>query len=174
MKDLETLGIHILSMDVTEEKSMTAGIEKIIEEEGRLDILVNNAGFGSYGAVEEVPLEAMSDALRNEVRQFGIDVVVIEPGGIQSEWADIAVDNGLRNSGNGVYKTMTGKFAALQKSFGPKTSDPMVIARIVLKAIKARMPRTRYAAGFMATPVLTMRKFLPDRLLDKLLLSQLQ
>jgi NAD(P)-dependent dehydrogenase (short-subunit alcohol dehydrogenase family) len=232
MKDLESLGIRVLAMDVTDEASMVAGVSAIVTKEGRIDILINNAGFGSYGAIEEVPirdaryqlevnvigaarliqlvlphmrkhqwgriinissiggkvsmplggwyhaskfaLEAMSDALRNEVRQFGIDVVVIEPGGIQSEWADIAVGNGLRNSGNGVYKTMTEKFAGLQKNFGHRASDPLVIARIVLKAIRARKPRTRYAAGFMAGPILTMRKLLSDRLMDRLLLSQLQ
>src|SRR6516225_6453633 len=57
MKDLEALGIRILNMDVTDEASMVKGIEAIIAQEGRIDVLVNNAGFGSYGAIEEVPIK---------------------------------------------------------------------------------------------------------------------
>jgi NAD(P)-dependent dehydrogenase (short-subunit alcohol dehydrogenase family) len=232
MRDLEALGVRTLAMDVTDEASMVAGVGAVVAAEGRIDILINNAGFGSYGAIEEVPLsdaryqlevnvfgaakliqlvlpymrgqgwgrivnissiggkvsmplggwyhaskfalEAMSDALRNEVRQFGIDVVVIEPGGVASEWADIAVGNGLRNSGQGVYKKMTEKFAGMQQSFVHRLSDPLVIARIVLKALRVSRPRTRYAAGFMAGPILMMRKLLSDRMMDRLLSSQLQ
>ncbi|HXB08700.1 MAG TPA: SDR family NAD(P)-dependent oxidoreductase [Puia sp.] len=199
LKELEAFGIQALSMDVTDESSMAAGVGAILAREGQIDVLINNAGFGSYGAIEEgriinissiggkvsmplggwyhaskFALEAMSDALRNEVRQFGIDVVVIEPGGVKSEWADIAVGHGLRNSGKGIYQTMATKFAGLQESYGHRSSNPLVIARIVLKAIRSGRPRTRYAAGFMAGPVLTMRKLLPDRWMDRLLLSQLQ
>lgn len=232
MKDLEALGIRTLAMDVTDETSMVSGLGVLMAREGRIDVLVNNAGFGSYGAIEEVPikdaryqlevnvfgaarliqlvlphmraqhsgkiinissiggkvsmplggwyhaskfaLEAISDALRNEVGQFGIDVVVIEPGGVRSEWGDIAVENGLKNSGKGVYKNMTEKFAVLQKKYGDRLAEPIVIANLVLKIILANRPRTRYAAGFMAGPILTMRKILSDRMIDKFLLSQLK
>jgi short-subunit dehydrogenase len=232
MQDLAQQGINILSMDVTDENSMAQGIQHIIDREGRIDVLVNNAGFGSYGAIEDVPLadaryqlevnvmgaarliqlvlpymreqrsgriinissiggkvsmplgawyhaskfalEAISDALRNEVKPFGIDVVVIEPGGIQSEWSDIAVGNGLKNSSEGVYKNMAAKFAEANSKFKNKLSDPIVIAKLVWKAIIAPVPKTRYAAGFMAGPLLTLKKVLSDRMLDRILSSQLQ
>ncbi len=232
MQDLTHQGINILSMDVTDENSMVAGIQHIIDKEGRIDVLVNNAGFGSYGAVEDVPLEdaryqlevnvmgaarliqlvlphmreqrsgkiinissiggkismplgawyhaskfaleAISDALRNEVRPFGIDVVVIEPGGIQSEWSGIAVGNGLKNSSQGAYKQMATKFADAHSKFATRLSDPLIIAKLVWKAIIAPKPKTRYAAGFMAGPLLTLKKVLSDRMLDRILSSQLQ
>ena len=56
MSDLADRGIHIESLDVTDDGSMVAVVDKIVSEQGRIDILVNNAGYGSYGAVEDVPI----------------------------------------------------------------------------------------------------------------------
>ncbi len=70
MAALESEGVHTFAMDVTDDASMTSGISRIIEEQGRIDVLVNNAGYGSYGAVEDVPIE---EARRQfEVNVFGL------------------------------------------------------------------------------------------------------
>jgi NAD(P)-dependent dehydrogenase (short-subunit alcohol dehydrogenase family) len=70
MARLTDAGIHVLKMDVTDDKSVVAGIEKIVSETGRIDVLVNNAGYGSYGAVEDVPL---TEARRQfDVNVFGL------------------------------------------------------------------------------------------------------
>jgi len=69
MEDLESYGINTLTMDVTDDESMRAGVAAVEEREGRIDILVNNAGYGFYGAIEDVP---MSEARRQfEVNVFG-------------------------------------------------------------------------------------------------------
>ena len=70
MQSLADAGVNVFAMDVTDDESMTSGVARIIEEQGRIDVLVNNAGYGSYGSVEEVPLE---EARRQfEVNVFGL------------------------------------------------------------------------------------------------------
>jgi len=232
LKELESLGIRTMAMDVTNDESMVRGIQQIITVEGHIDILVNNAGFGSYGAIEDVSmqdaryqldvnlfgaarliqlvlpnmrkqhsgkivnissiggkiatpfggwyhaskfaLEGLSDALRNEVRPFGIDVILIEPGGVKSEWAQIAGDNLIKVSGNTAYQSMAEKFATSLKTTEDKNPEPIVIAELIKKAIEAKKPKARYSAGYMAAPVLFLRKILSDSLMDKAIMSQLK
>ncbi|MEP6851534.1 MAG: oxidoreductase [bacterium] len=70
MSDLAEHGVRTLGMDVTDDASMSSGVETILADEGRIDVLVNNAGYGSYGAVEQVP---MAEARRQfEVNVFGL------------------------------------------------------------------------------------------------------
>ena len=232
MADLQPLGGKVLSMDVTDDAAMTKGIEKIIADEGRIDVLVNNAGFGSYGAVEDVPMadaryqmevnvfglarltqlviphmreqrsgkiinitsiggkivtpfgawyhaskfavEALSDAMRLELKAFNIQVVVVEPGGVKTEWGAIAMDHLQKISGQGVYKPMVDRILATMPGIEQKAAEPSVIATLIAKIIALRKPRTRYHAGYMASTVLTLRKVLPDRIFDAALMSQLK
>ncbi len=222
----------MLQMDVTNEQSMVAGVNSILKAEGRIDVLINNAGFGSYGAVEEVPmseakyqmevnvfgaarliqlvlpsmidhhygkivnissisgkvalalgawyhaskfaLEALSDSLRNEVKQFGVDVIVIEPGTIKSEWAGIAVEKLLKVSGQGRYKQMAEGFAKIIASVDDNTAgEPKLIADLIQEAITTEQPETRYVAGYMAEEILSMRKSMTDHEFDNMLNSLL-
>src|SRR5829696_2496914 len=67
MQSLADEGAHVFAMDVTDDASMVAGIKQVIHEQDRIDVLVNNAGYGSYGAVEDVPLDEAR-------RQFDVNV----------------------------------------------------------------------------------------------------
>ena len=218
-------GIRPLAMDVTDDASMSSGVNRILEETGRIDVLVNNAGYGSYGAIEDVPIdearrqfevnvfglarltphmriqgsgtiinissiggklttplggwyhatkyavEALSDALRIELSPFGIDVVVVEPGGIRTEWASIAADHLEATAEGSAYADQIRGVAGAMRSESNRRhySPPEVIARTVGKIVTARHPRTRYAVGFMAKPLIAARRVLPDRAFDQLI-----
>ncbi|EFL33622.1 cis-2,3-dihydrobiphenyl-2,3-diol dehydrogenase [Streptomyces viridochromogenes DSM 40736] len=226
LQKLADRGIRPLAMDVTDDASMRAGIDRVAAETGRIDVLVNNAGYGSYGAIEDVPLdearyqfevnvfgalrltqlalphmraqrsgtvvnitsmggkihtplggwyhgtkfalEALSDCLRLEAKPFGIDVVVIEPGGIATEWGAIAADKLEKSSGSGPYAPQATAVAASLRSEAnaDRNSPPSVIADAIAKAVTARRPKTRYATGFGARPLIALRRILPDRAFD--------
>ncbi|MXV36451.1 MULTISPECIES: oxidoreductase [unclassified Saccharibacter] len=229
MEPMSRLGIHILSLDVTDETSRHAAITHIMTQSGRLDVLVNNAGYGAYGALEDISLEearaqfdvnvfgamrliqlalphmraqksgtiinvssiggkiytplggwyhgskfaleGLSDCLRLEVAPFGIHVVIIEPGGIKTEWADIAAAKLLKTSGHGPYaaqahamaQTITGTLSRRYQS------APELIANTIVKAVTTDRPKTRYVAGLGAKPLLLFRRLLSDRLFDRLI-----
>ncbi|MFJ5834936.1 oxidoreductase [Streptomyces sp. NPDC093089] len=116
-------------------------------------------------------LEALSDSLRIEVKPFGIDVVVIEPGGIRTEWAGIAADQLEKSSAAGAYSDQAEAVAASMRSEGmvKRMSPPTVIADAIGRAVTARRPKTRYATGFGARPLLALRRVLPDRAFDALI-----
>src|SRR5262252_1479696 len=106
MQALADAGVTTFAMDVTDDPSMTAGDERILSEHGRIDVLVNNAGYGSYGAVENVSID---EARRQfEVNVFGlarlIQLVIVEPGPIRTEWNTIARDGRVENSAGTAYE----------------------------------------------------------------------
>src|SRR5688500_13845897 len=70
LSDLHQYGVKTLPLDVTDDASMQACVAEIVQQEKRIDVLVNNAGYGSYGTIEEVPME---EAKRQfEVNVFGL------------------------------------------------------------------------------------------------------
>ena len=214
-------------MDVTDDASMVAGIDRIIDEQGRIDLLVNNAGYGSYGAVEDVPIdearrqfevnvfglarlvqlvtphmraqesgriinissiggkfyepfgawyhatkfavEGFSDSLRMELRPFGIEVVLIEPGPIRTEWNEIARDSLLERSGDGPYASYARHAHGVMERFDEpsRASTPEEVADKIVKAALAKRPAARYPVGRGARMITTSRDLLPDRVFDE-------
>lgn len=116
-------------------------------------------------------LEALSDCLRIEVAPFGINVVVIEPGGIATEWGGIAADHLENSAGSGAYKKQATAVAKSLRSEANanRNSPPSVISDAIGKAVSADRPKTRYAVGFGAKPLIAARKALPDRQFDALI-----
>ena len=130
--------------------------------------------YGGWYHASKFALEGLSDSLRNEVKQFGIDVIVIEPGAVESEWADIAMDNLAGNSRKSPYKDAIDKMARSLKTTMDKRSKQIVIADLIKKSIETNRPKARYSGGFMAKPTLFFKWLLSDRLFDKMLASQMK
>lgn len=227
LKYLKARGAEILEVDVTQDESMKSGVDRIKSECGRLDILINNAGYGSYGALEDVPMEearhqfevnvfglgrltqlvlpqmreqsfgkivnitsvggkiyeplgswyhaskfaveGLSDCLRLELQPFGIDVIIVEPGPIRTEWGSIASEKLMRMSGHTAYgkAAQTGAKLLALSNDEKVASEPEVIANTISTALKAKQPKARYAAGTGAKFLVTFRKFASDALMDR-------
>ena len=115
-------------------------------------------------------LEAVSDGLRGELAQFGIKVVIIEPGFITTEFLGVATENArpiIENAGpyTESFERLSGVIHRLRKMAG----RPEDIAEVILKALSARSPRTRYAAPGHAHFALAVKRLLPSRLFDYVL-----
>jgi NAD(P)-dependent dehydrogenase (short-subunit alcohol dehydrogenase family) len=127
--------------------------------------------FGGWYHGTKFALEALSDSLRMELKPFGIDVVVVEPGGIKSEFLDIAASGLQATSGNGPYadrvKSMLASFT--NPRMMSMQSPPQVIADVIARAATVKQPKTRYVAGFGARPLVTLRRLLSDRAFDSLI-----
>jgi NAD(P)-dependent dehydrogenase (short-subunit alcohol dehydrogenase family) len=229
MHDIEVAGGIALAMDVTDDVTMVAAVDRIIREQGQIDVLINNAGYGQMGALEDVPvevgrrqmevnligvarltqlclphmrdrkfgkiinvssiggkcafplagwyhaskfaLEGYSDSLRMEVRPFGIDVIVIEPAGTDSEWFPVAMAELERYSTKGAY---AGLVKAMQESpsMKRKMPPPKVITDLIITALRGKTPRTRYHGASGAGVILFLRHLLSDRMYDRLVMSQ--
>jgi NAD(P)-dependent dehydrogenase (short-subunit alcohol dehydrogenase family) len=126
--------------------------------------------FSSVYDATKHALNAISDGMRLELRPFGIDVVVIEPGFIETEFIEAADRASERFMADpGVY---AGAWAALERSFERVrrvAGRPDDIARLIERALNVRRPRSRYAGPFHARVFLVARRLLPDRVFDRIL-----
>jgi short-subunit dehydrogenase len=115
--------------------------------------------------------EAFSDALRQEVGPFGINVVIIQPGIIKTEFEKETPQELRAISGQGAYRNVAeamAKRAETSLGEGSRASDPAVVARAIRTAIESPAPKTRYAVGYVAGLLLTLNRLLPDRVFDRM------
>jgi short-subunit dehydrogenase len=131
--------------------------------------------LGSWYHATKHALEGWSDCLRIEVKKFGIDVVIIEPGLIQTEFGDVMLKSMMEKSGNSVYGDLAQKVekATIDIYRNGNSSPSSVVSNVILKAIRSRNPKTRYAVGKYARLGKFARNFLGDKLYDKALIWQL-
>ena len=136
-------------------------------------------GGGFYHATK-FAVEAISDALRFEVRGFGVDVVIVQPGLIRTRFADTAVHSAESASGPG-----DGPYAEFNASLAKSTQQvyekgplarlggpPEAVARTIEKAITARRPRIRYLVTPSARVLVGQRKLMTDWMWDRMLRTQ--
>jgi NAD(P)-dependent dehydrogenase (short-subunit alcohol dehydrogenase family) len=135
-------------------------------------------GGGAYHGTKHA-VEAFSDALRFEVKGFGVDVVVVEPGLIKTEFANAAtasLDDGAAGDGPyGAFNGAVGKLTAGAYEAGPAAmlgGGPERVAKSIEKAIVKRRPKTRYRVTPSAYLALGQRKISTDRMWDAFVSTQ--
>lgn len=127
--------------------------------------------MGAWYNVTKYAVEALSDALRMEVRPFGIDVVLIEPGPIKTDWGLIAARHLEESSGGTPYEPQAAPWVSTMRWAYESNlfSGPQVITRAVCRAVDSRRPRTRYCRGRGAHVALFLHALLPTRCWDALM-----
>jgi NAD(P)-dependent dehydrogenase (short-subunit alcohol dehydrogenase family) len=132
---------------------------------------------GAYYHATKHAVEALSDALRFEVKGFGIDVIVIEPGPIKTAFGDTAVGSIAmpQNSPYAAFNAVLEKQIREAYEGGPMArfaAPPIAVAEVIEKAISATSPRTRYKVTVAARVLMGLRRILPDRAFDAFLRTQ--
>ncbi|MEV4489681.1 oxidoreductase [Micromonospora coxensis] len=125
---------------------------------------------GGYYHASKYAVEAISDALRQEVRPFGVDVVLVEPGLIRTGFGTVAAESlGAGADPDGPYRKMTAAVdAAMARGYAnPRlAATPDTVARVIERAVTARRPRTRYLVTAAAWAMVHTRRLLGARVFD--------
>ena len=225
----EKLNIEIIELNVDDEKSISAAVEKIISKKQRIDVLVNNAGWGLFGSVEDVSmkdfraqfetnffgiisiiqkvapimrkqgsgvivnvssvagrigfpgspayisskfaLEGLSESLRYELGQFGVKIIIIEPGVIKTNFfSSMKIAEPKPDS---PYKEITEKVIMGIKMMAELGTPPSEVATTILHAIKEENPRPRYIVGNDAQMFLEAKKTKTDAEFENYLKKEL-
>lgn len=127
-------------------------------------------GNGGWYNVSKFAVEAFSDALRIETKRFGIDVVLIEPSGIRTDWGLIAADHLTETTAGTVYEKAAAHEARIFRyAYQSKIlSGPDVVRKAVCRAVNAHRPCVRYRPGRGAHLLLGAHAILPARVWDAL------
>jgi NAD(P)-dependent dehydrogenase (short-subunit alcohol dehydrogenase family) len=132
-------------------------------------------GMGSYCATKHA-IEATSDALRHEVRPFGVDVSLIQPGMVKTDLGRTAIERRAGDDDGPYSDYMAGVVeAAMTYQEGPMARlacEPEDVAETIRKAIEDDRPRARYRVAASAPLMLTTRKLLPDAAFDAFIRTQ--
>ena len=127
--------------------------------------------LGGWYNVTKYAVEAFSDALRMEVKPFGIDVVKIEPGAIKTDWGIIAARN-LKESSEGTAYEATGKNWANTMTWyyhSKMLSSPNVVTRAISRAVNRRRPRVCYRVGLYSFSGVFFHQIMPARWWDAMM-----
>jgi NAD(P)-dependent dehydrogenase (short-subunit alcohol dehydrogenase family) len=135
--------------------------------------LVAGPTYGAYSG-SKFALEAVSDALRREVRHLGIDVVVVEPGAIATPIWEKGLATAQQLAATMTpeqrerYQEINSAAARNAQQAARDGVPPEQVARVITTAVTARRPRTRYLVGRDAKVAARLAALLPDRVMDRL------
>jgi NAD(P)-dependent dehydrogenase (short-subunit alcohol dehydrogenase family) len=140
---------------------------------------ISLAGYGPYAA-SKFAMEAMSDALRNELAPHGVQVVVVEPGGVQTEMSRVGLaalsrlDDTMTPEQNARYSALMRAIPSHVAAFTKAGVTADVAAKTIARAVIDGRPRTRYTIGATAAFLIRASRILPDRMLDRMTTSDLR
>jgi NAD(P)-dependent dehydrogenase (short-subunit alcohol dehydrogenase family) len=129
--------------------------------------------FGGALCASKYAMEAINDAMRMELYSWGIHVILVAPAGISTPAVDRLLQDGeaaierFSPEGRRRYEHPFRRFLTTAVAREKKGSPPEVVARVVLRALTARTPRTRYPVGADATALTWLPRLLPTRWLDQ-------
>jgi len=135
--------------------------------------------LGAYCA-SKYALEALADAMRIEVRPWGIHVALVEPGSIQTPFWDKGMSDAevmerkLTPEGHELYDEAIASVKAVAQEFERRGIGPEAVAKAIEHALASARPRTRYLVGGDARLQAALVTWLPDRMLDGLVARQLK
>lgn len=215
-------GIHMLTMDQTDDASVNNAIQTLLAREGRLDILVNNAGMGIAGPVLDMTpddlkrqfdvnlfgalrvlraaapalfkskgriinvssvagfvaipfqgaysaskfaLESLTESLRAEIRPLGVTVTLVQPGDTKT---DFTKNRAALHHISSAYETRYQASVKRMEKDEQNGMPPEAVARVIIKAAKAKKPHVRYTVGFSYQVVRFIKRFMPDDLVSYL------
>ncbi|MBD0401788.1 oxidoreductase [Flammeovirga sp. EKP202] len=231
-KYLDKIGGHALVMDVTKEDQVKAGVQKVIDEQGRIDVLINNAGYGSYATIENIgmdelnyqfdvnvfgyarlqqavlphmrkqksgriinvssvvgevstpmlgwyaatkhAIEAMSDALRMEVKHLNIDVVKIQPGAVKTGFDAVAFAKMEASYIPEDYEELADDFKTYMVDSYTKVEGPRGTADFIVKAVEAKKAKTQYRTTADARLLMKIKDWRSEKAFDKMMSKQLK
>ena len=132
--------------------------------------------FGAWYHATKYALEGWSDCLRIELKDFGIDVILIEPGVIKTEFQNVMMGSTLKRSlGTPYEKKIRALEKATEKMYARGLgSPPSIITKLISRAIDSQKPRRRYVGGLFAKPMLFIKKWFGDKLYEKAIKSQVK
>ena len=147
------------------------------EKESGLIINISSVLGETYGPLAgwylstKHALEGWSDALRVELKEFDIDVVIVQPGAINTNFSNVTKTYIDKYRENSAYQHLYGEpITDTGNEVLSNQSDPIVIAKVINKAMNTRNPKTRYAAGAYSKIGIFLRKIMTDKMFDRFIL----
>lgn len=175
-----------IDVNLTGQVAVTQAMLPLIRRATGRVVFVSSAGgrmalpFGGPYHAAKFGLEAVADSLRQELRPWGIEVAVIEPGSIDTPIWERAVRSyeEMAARAPAAQEELYGKRLAKLQEGARKTAARGIpaekVAEAIADALTARRPRTRRRVGLDANGQVLLRRLLPDRALDRLLAAFLR
>jgi len=224
---LNDIGGYALIMDVTKDEQVNAGVNKVIDEQGRIDVLINNAGYGSFATIENINMdelknqfdvnvfgyarlqqavlphmrkersgliieissvvgeisypmlgwyaatkhavEAMADALRQEVSPFGIHVVKIQPGAVKTNFPNVALAKLEKSNIPEDYKQLAQDFKLVVEGTYRDTAESLDgTVSSIIEVVEAEDPETEYRTTYSSRMAIKIKNSMGEKEHDQL------